>query len=67
MASEYVLTLPELTMQNLEWCNVPEVATLSMVNTTLARAGEKHMQARVRRLMLALLGNDSKRYDVQTI
>lgn len=67
MATEQVLTLPELVLQILEMCDVPELAALSMVDSSLVRVCEKHMQGQVRRLMLALLADDSKLEELKAI
>lgn len=52
--------IPELTLETLELCDIPEIAALSMVDSGLAGLCEKHMRGRVNRLMLVLLENDGE-------
>lgn len=60
MITKSMFRIPELTLQTLEACDIPAVAAFSMVNNMFAEMCEMHMQGRVQRLMMVLLGGDGE-------
>lgn len=56
MAVPKVISIAELLLGTLEWCDIQQVAAVSAANNYCARVGEKHMQGRIHSLIVGMLG-----------
>lgn len=58
-----VILVPELALEVLEYCDIPEVAALSTMGRYTKGLVEKHMTARIRYLLRLLFPDDGEHLD----
>lgn len=59
-AGNTMILIPELALEVLEYCDLPEVAALSTMGRYTARLTEKHIRSRVRNLLQVLFPDKGK-------